>query len=237
MLSLRGYRKTIQRSHMALHQLCKEYNFIAGCATHQPAGNFGPLWSKVPCCVSAGGCNLSLDHRGPKCQGNPTSDHRGPKFQKKTTSDHRGPKFQGKNNFRPPWSKVSEKNNFRPSWSKVSGKNNFRPSWSKVSVNRREERCSIGISDFVRGVPGDWRTDTKAQTGAASVTGAAGRKGRDQHQYPEPPGMRPIFNLYKQIPQNPACAGCGCQLPDWFGSIKGERSRRGRTGLPAFQAS
>ena len=81
---------------MALHQLCKEYNFIAGCATHQPAGNFGPLWSKVPCCVSAGGCNLSSDHRGPKFQGNPTSDHRGPKFQKKTTSDHRGPKFQEK---------------------------------------------------------------------------------------------------------------------------------------------
>ena len=47
---------------------------------HQPAGNFGPPWSKVPCCVSVGDNNLTLDHRGPKFQGNKTSDHCGPKF-------------------------------------------------------------------------------------------------------------------------------------------------------------
>ena len=73
---------------------CEGYNFIAGCTTHQPAGNFGPPWSKVPCCVSAGGDNLTLDHRGPKFQEKPTSDHRGPKFQEKSTSDHHGPKFR-----------------------------------------------------------------------------------------------------------------------------------------------
>ena len=79
---------------MALHQLCKEYNFIAGCATHQPAGNFGPLWSKVPCCVSAGGCNLSLDHRGPKFQKKTLQTIVVQSFRKKTTSDHHGPKFR-----------------------------------------------------------------------------------------------------------------------------------------------
>ena len=48
---------------------------------HQPAGNFGPPWSKVPCCVSAGGDNLTLDHRGPKFQEKSTLDHHGPKFR------------------------------------------------------------------------------------------------------------------------------------------------------------
>ena len=62
-------------------KLCEGYNFIAGCTTHQPAGNFGPPWSKVPCCVSAGGDNLTLDHRGPKFKEKSTLDHHGPKFR------------------------------------------------------------------------------------------------------------------------------------------------------------
>ena len=60
---------------------CEGYNLIAGCTTHQPAGNFGPPWSKVPCCVSAGGDNLTLDHRGPKFKEKSTLDHHGPKFR------------------------------------------------------------------------------------------------------------------------------------------------------------
>jgi len=80
MLTLRGYRKTVSSLTYG-NKPCEGYNFIAGCTTHQPAGNFGPRWSKVPCCVSAGGDNLTLDHRGPKFKEKSTLDHHGPKFR------------------------------------------------------------------------------------------------------------------------------------------------------------